>query len=399
MSYRILYHHRTQALDGQRVHINAIQEALQALGHEVMEVSPLPATEQAGATSIRTPRRRLFERMAAVAPKGLYETAELAYNLAAYRALSSAIVRFKPHFVYERYALNTVAGVWTSRRFGVPILLEVNSPLADEKRALGKLLFHKLSGRLERYTLVNATRVLAVTQVLADGLMRSTGLPQTRIKVVQNGADLDVNAPNDSRRSAARRELGYTDEDVVIGAIGFFREWHGIDMLLTAVAEARALFASARILLVGDGPAIPDLKQLSSRLGLEGVVTFCGAVAHDRVAHHLSAMDVVAIPRAVAYASPLKLFEYMAGAKAIVAPRQANLLEVVTDGVDAICFSESDRAGLQTALGRVVQDASLRNNLGREARATIERRCFTWNGNAERIIQTFEEVGAPAPST
>ena len=92
----------------------------------------------------------------------VYELA-LAYNLLAYVRLSRAIRSERPDFIYERYALNTAAGIWAARRFRVPLLLEVNSPLADEKKRLGKLVFYRIARRIERYAVANATRTLAVT--------------------------------------------------------------------------------------------------------------------------------------------------------------------------------------------------------------------------------------------
>jgi glycosyltransferase involved in cell wall biosynthesis len=401
VGYRILYHHRTQALDGMRVHITAIQEALRGLGHDVTEVSPLPAIEKAGSASVPTFKRRVLQTVAQHTPRGLYDGLALAYNIEGYRALARAIEDTKPHFIYERYAMNTVAGVWASKRFRIPLLLEVNSPLADENRDLGQALFHTLSTRLERYTLSNAARVLAVTEVLGNRLTKSAALAPERVVVVHNGADPDTLRQVDCLRPGARQALHYTPGEVVLGAVGFFREWHGIDLLLTAVANIRASVPSARILLVGDGPAIPQLKTLAERLGLDDIVVFAGSVPHDRVVEHLAAMDAVIIPRAVSYASPLKLFEYMGAGKPVIAPRQANLLEIITDAHDALCFAAEDDAQLKQAILRIVREPDLRARLGAAARHTISERRLTWSGNAERIVSTFERlraesVGAPA---
>jgi glycosyltransferase involved in cell wall biosynthesis len=390
VGYRILYHHRTQALDGQRVHINAIQRALREQGHEVIEIAPLPAVEAAGGQTRRTWKRVALEALARAAPRGGYEALELSYNLVGYMALSAAIRRVNPHFIYERYALNTTAGAWASARHGVPLLLEVNSPLADEKRALGQLLFHRTSQRIERYVLRAAARVLAVTDVLAGMLRRSAQLASDRVLVVQNGADApSIAAAGDA--SALKAEFGWGPDDVVLGSVGFFREWHGVDALLQAVAslDSRRL---TRVLLVGEGPALPHLRELAATLDLTPNVAFTGAVPHDRIPRYLAAMDAVVIPRAVEYASPLKLFEYMAAGKAIIAPRQPNLLEVLTEDVDALCFERENLPELVGAVRRVVSDRSLRQRLGAEAQRTIAREDLTWSGNARRIVAAFESL-------
>ncbi len=393
MKYRILYHHRTQALDGQRVHIRAIQDALRELGHEVIEVAPLPATERAGAAAVRTRKRVVLQTLAEHTPAALYEGLELAYNLEAYRTLRSTIKRVRPHVIYERYALNTVAGIWASRKFGLPLLLEVNSPLAEEKRLHGRMSLQQLSAKLERYILSNATRVLAVTQVLADMVGQSAGLSKERTLVVQNGADLKQLTAADQARGQARRALGFDHSHVVIGAVGFFREWHGIDRLLNVIHRSRATIPAARVLLVGDGPAVPQLKRLVTTLGLDDVTRFTGTVSHERVVEHLAATDVAVIPRAVPYASPLKLFEYMAAGRAIIAPRQPNLLEVVTENRDALCFDPENMEEFAGAVVTAVNDGELRTRLGEAARQTVSRRGFTWRGNAERIVDVIGTVG------
>jgi glycosyltransferase involved in cell wall biosynthesis len=398
---RILYHHRTQALDGQRVHIRELQDALRAAGHEVLEVAPVAAAETAGARPRRTWRRCLFGLMARMAPRGVYDLLELGYNPIGYRKLARAIRTFRPDCIYERYASNTVAGAWASQKFGVPLLLEINSPLADEKLRLGTLRFYKLCRRLESYTLRHATAVLAVTGVLQHMIVNQEGMPPERIHVVQNGVRSKAFRCSTAVRLARRQMLGLEDR-VVIGAVSFFREWHGVDLLLRCVAQNRSVRERVSVLLVGKGPALPHLKALAGQLGLKGQVIFTGAVPHDQVPSYLAAIDIALIPRAVEYASPLKLFEYMAAGKAIIAPRQENLLEVLTEDEDALCFTPEDLMSLETALVQAVNDDALRYKLGEQARRTIDRRGLTWEGNAARVVQVFEELrdgsrAAPVP--
>lgn len=391
MGYRILYHHRTQALDGQRVHINAIQRAFRDQGHDVVEVAPLPAVEAAGGTPVRTWRRQVLEKVASTAPRGAYEVLELSYNLVGYRSLAAAIRAVRPDFIYERYALNTVAGVWASARFQIPLLLEVNSPLADEKHALGQLLFHGSARRLERHVLRKATRVLAVTEVLAGMLRQAASLPDEKVIVVQNGADPEEMSGPVVDTVSVRAERGWAQNDFVLGSVGFFREWHGIDSLLRALAGIQTS-RRKRVLLVGDGPARSHLERLAAQLGLASDVVFTGSVSHEMIPRYLGAMDAVVIPRAVAYASPLKLFEYMAAGKAILAPRQPNLLEVITENVDALCFEPENLTELGSALSRMICDEGLCRRLGLEAQRTIARNELTWSGNARRIVEVFEGV-------
>ena len=391
MAYRILYHQRTQDADGQRVHIREIQDGLRRLGHHVEEVSPVRAAEQAGDHLVSTRRRRLLGTVSRLAPKGAYELLQWAYNGYAYLALTRAIRQSRPDFIYERYALNTIAGVLAARRFGIPLLLEVNSPLAEEQYGLGKVMFYGVARRTERFVLRRATKVLAVTGVLRDRLCRQASLDAAHVLVVQNGVRTEAFVRAAAERDATRHSLG-VEGAVVVGAVAFFHRWHGVEMLIDCIARNPVLRDAVALLLVGDGPALPELKLRVANHGLDRHVVFTGPIPHDRIPALMSAMDVAVLPKAVDYASPLKLFEYMAAGAAIVAPRQPNLLEVVTEGHDAVCFAPEDGAELEGALQRLVQDPLLRGRLGAAARATIERGGYTWDGNAGRIVNAFEQV-------
>jgi hypothetical protein len=158
------------------VHIREIQQSLGALGHHVLEVAPLAGGEQAGAQPSPSMQRRVLQAIAERTPAGAYELIELGYNVPAYRRLASAIRRFRPDFIYERYSLNTLAGVWAARRAGIPLLLEVNSPLADEKKALGKLRLYRTARRIERYVVTRSTQTLAVSHVLRNVLVSAHGV-------------------------------------------------------------------------------------------------------------------------------------------------------------------------------------------------------------------------------
>jgi glycosyltransferase involved in cell wall biosynthesis len=119
-------------------------------------------------------------------------------------------------------------------------------------------------------------------------------------------------------------------------------------------------------------------------------VRFTGVVHRDRVPEHVAAFDVALQPAVTAYASPLKLMEYLILGKAVVAPKEPNLLEVLTDGDNACMFDAADPNGLPAALTTVCEDTALRERLADGARRTIERLDLTWDGNARRVVALAE---------
>jgi glycosyltransferase involved in cell wall biosynthesis len=176
----------------------------------------------------------------------------------------------------------------------------------------------------------------------------------------------------------------------VLGFTGFVRPWHGLDQAIEFLS--RSAGTDCMLLVVGDGPARAGLEAQARHLGVADRVRFTGVVARDAVPLHVAAFDVALQPAATPYASPLKLFEYMALARAIVAPAQPNIQEVLRDGEDALLFDPRSPDALQTALARLAGDALLRERLGAGARRTLLARGYTWTRNAERVAALVEQL-------
>src|SRR5437763_5993926 len=143
------------------------------------------------------------------------------------------------------------------------------------------------------------------------------------------------------------------------------------------------------MVVVGDGPALAPLKKRAERLGISSKVTFAGLVDQSRLPEYLAAFDIALQPSAVDYASPLKLFEYMATGKAIVAPNQANIREVLADRRTALLFDPASQRAFRDAVLALACDHKLRQDLGRAARQSILDRGFTWTENARRVSRLY----------
>lgn len=372
---KILYHHRIASKDGQYVHIEGIVSALRGLGHDVILTGPELAQNQTfGGESgwVRWLKRWI--------PGALYEAAEFGYSFLDYFRLSRAIRRHRPDFVYERYNLFFVSGLWARRRHRVPWLVEVNAPLFDERCAYGGIRLKWLARWSERSVWRGADQVFAVTQVLAQRVERE-GVPRTRLAVTPNGIDTAA-FEGLPLRAEAKQCLGL-EERVVLGFTGFVRQWHGLERVLDVMQRLRV---PSQFVLVGDGPARVELEQRALALGLAANITFTGVVERSQVVGLINAFDIALQPDVVAYASPLKLFEYLAAGCAIVAPDRPNIREILIHDVNAWLFDPDDPDGFTEAVARLANDAALRQRLGNAAKATIHQRHLTWSGNAERIL-------------
>ncbi|MBY0430356.1 MAG: glycosyltransferase family 4 protein, partial [Rhodospirillales bacterium] len=132
-------------------------------------------------------------------------------------------------------------------------------------------------------------------------------------------------------------------------------------------------------------PSRGELIERARRQGLGDAVTCLGVVPREDMAATIAAFDIAVQPRVVAYASPLKLFEYMALGKAVIAPDQANIREVLRHRAEALLFSPHDPHGLRRALSVLCREAPLRRRLGMAAALAVLQRGYSWDANAERI--------------
>jgi len=388
---KILYHHRIASKDGQAVHIEEMIDALRAQGHEVRVVAPQVSQGGSGMGA----QVGWAHRLKAALPQAAYELLELAYNAVAYLALARAAREFRPDALYERHNLYLVAGVWLKRRLKLPMLLEINSPLADEREKFGGLALPRLARWTERVAWCGADRVLPVTQVLAGIVQGQSGLPADRFVVIPNGIN-EAHFAHAPPLSAAKAAQGLGDQ-LVLGFTGFVRDWHGVDRVIRWMATPTAP-ANAVLLVVGDGPARAELEAQARVLGVAARVRFTGVVPREQVPALVAAFDIALQPAVTPYASPLKLFEYLALGKAIVAPRVPNIMEVLQHDRNALLFEADDEAGFARTLTLLAGDPALRDRLAAAARATIREMNLTWAGNAQRVTSLIHALRGTAPA-
>lgn len=374
---KILYSHRIRSRDGQAVHLEAMVAALRAAGHEVLVVGPAGFAQASLGESSRA-----VDALRRFLPGWIGELAEIAYVFPATWRLYGAAAAFQPDVIYERANLFHLAGTLTAARRKLPLLLEVNAPLAEERARFGNLSLQRLAHAAERFVWRRATRVLPVTEVLA-GHVIAGGVPRARITVVPNGIHLEE-FPPPAEATAPRQEI-------TLGFVGFVRDWHGLDRVLRAIAWWQG---PQRLMLriVGDGPARPGLEALAQELGIADRLHFTGLAEREAVPGLVAGFDIALQPAAVPYACPLKVLEYMAAGCAIVAPDQPNLRELLEDGRTAALFDPADPDAMWRSVLELARDGEKRRALGAAARADILTRGLTWNDHARRVAQMAEEA-------
>jgi glycosyltransferase involved in cell wall biosynthesis len=356
--------------------------ALVRAGCEVNIVGPaLSAASVLGETD------GLIKRLKDLVPKPLYELLEFAYTLVAFLRLFRACYKFKPDAIYERYNLHLHAARFVARMFKIPFLLEVNAPLAWERSTYGGLALKRFAHWSEGSSWRAADYVLPVTDVLADHL-RNAGVQHSKIVVIPNGANLDQ-YPFPYDREKAKERLGLSGQ-TILGFVGFVRDWHGLSALIEWMASAKQ--QSVTLLLVGDGPDRLNLEQLSERLGIRDRLVVTGFVPRDQVPNYIRSFDIALQPAVTPYASPLKLFEYLAAGCAVVSVGSRNMREILSHEKTALLSDETNKLDFGLQVIKLLESTALRQSLGAEARALVESAPYTWDGNAQTVLQLIKKT-------
>jgi glycosyltransferase involved in cell wall biosynthesis len=379
-SYKILYHHRIASKDGQYVHVEEIVNALTAQGHEIIMVAPRVA-ENSEFGSEGGWVSKLKQKL----PQALYEFIEFCYAFYDFFKLCHAIYKHKPDFIYERYNLFLPSGIWAKKLFKLPLILEVNAPIYQERKKYHGISLDAVANWTQSYCWRKADKCLPVTDVLADYL-RAVGVPEQNIQVIHNG----INEAAFSKPIVKPVQLPDLTNKTVIGFVGFCREWHGLDKVIDMMAELND--PSLYFLIIGDGPVLPELKAQAARLGLSEQIFMSGLVNREQMPHWVAQIDIALQPDVVPYASPLKMLEYMYMGKAIIAPRSRNIEELVTDGESALLFELEQPSSFIDQLKLVTTQPHLVEVLCANVVNEIKSKKLYWTENSKKIVNIFEKL-------
>lgn len=288
--------------------------------------------------------------------------------------------------VYERSAPLQSLGQQFHRR-GVPWVLETNSlQFLEAKSDRSSLSLPGLARYQETRAYQACDVLVCVTDVLKDMIVREAHVPHEKIIVIPNGVDV-------ARFDPAQHRQRERSDELVVGFVGLLYPWQGIDHLIRALAGLPA-DVHIRAVVVGDGPLRRDWEELARSSGVADRIQFTGRADWNDVPAHIASFDITfsghqpGLSDARVYFSPLKLYEYMAMAKPVIASGTEDATRLLSADDIGYLYPVGDVDGLRAALLAAWNDRAGLHERGQRARALILRE-HTWDARVRLLIATM----------
>jgi len=328
-------------------------------------------------------------------PAGLREWREVTAHA---RAIIRLARDWQPDILHAHSpALSGLAGLKAARALDVPLVYEIRAFWEDAAAGNGTShsgpVRYRLTRELENRVVAGADAVITICRGLRDDLV-ARGFPRERIGVVPNGVDLALfgDPPAGDKELAQGLALG---AGPVIGFIGSFYDYEGIDDLIAAMPELLPNQPGARLLLVGGGPMEEKLKALAEASPAASAIRFVGRVPHDQVERYYSLCDVMAYPRKrsrlTELVTPLKPLEAMAQGRIVAASDVGGHRELITDGLTGTLFKADTPAECAAALSGLLARASEWPAMRDAGRAHVAAN-HDWARNVVRYRDVYREL-------
>ena len=381
----------------------AIMTAQAAMGLEVAGVTGVrheAASLGGWSAAAETVDGLSFFRTAALkrSPK-LPVLGEIAEVRALARRLDRMVDEWQPDVLHAHSpVLNALATAIVARRRKLPFVYEIRAFWEDAAVGNGTGREGSARYRATRALETFACRLADAIVVICEGLrgdLIARGIPPAKIAVSPNGVDLGLFGDPPPRDDALAQALGLARDADVVGFIGSFYDYEGIDDLIAAMPALVAARPTAELLLVGGGPREGALRAQSTSSPVADRIHFVGRVPHDQVDRYYSLIDVLAYPRKAMrlteLVTPLKPLEAMAQKKLVAASSVGGHRELISDGETGTLFAPDDPQALATALAGLFGDRENWPGRRDRARAFVEKD-RNWSLNIKSYLPVYQSV-------
>ncbi|RLD44565.1 MAG: hypothetical protein DRI89_03110 [Bacteroidetes bacterium] len=333
---------------------------------------------------------------------------ELLFNIKIILKLKNSLGNY--NYIYHRHSGASFAGAYFANKFKTPLILEFNSSeiwklqnwkLQTNKNLTGTFfagLYKKgimlpITKKVEHYNLKNAHKIVVVSIALKDVLLEM-GISEEKIIVYPNGIDSEKFYPDISGK-VIRKKYNMQNQ-IVVGFIGVFGEWHGVIEMAKAIIDYYKLpqTIGVKFLIIGSGKLFNTVFSLIKNSGNIENVIFTGMIPQSKAPEYLAACDILLSPHtpnldgSPFFGSPTKLFEYMAMGKSIIASDLYQIGEILENKKDALLVTPGSIGELVKSIQVLVHDKSLRERLGKNANEKVIQN-YTWDDHVDKILSAL----------
>ena len=307
--------------------------------------------------------------------------------------------QWKPDVLHAHSpVLDGLAALRVGKRLGIPVIYEIRAFWEDASVGNGTgregSLRYWLTRQLETHAAKSADAVAVICEGLRGDLI-ARGIDADKITVSPNGVDLELFGDPPPRDNSLADTLGIAADDAVIGYIGSFYDYEGIDDLIAAMPALVAVQPRARLLLVGGGPMEAALKAQAAVSCAAAQIHFVGRVPHHEVERYYSLIDILAYPRKkmrlTDLVTPLKPLEAMAQGKLVAASDVGGHRELIEDGVTGTLFAPDEPKSIADALAKLLENRGIWAQRRRTARIFVETH-RNWSSNILRYEPVYQRL-------
>jgi len=380
----------------------AILKAQQAAGLEVRGLTGLRHETQIDTQSakgaVEVVDGLTFHRTAGV-PSGPVIISELREMAALSQAIQDVAQEWRPDIIHAHSPALCGCGAFrAARALNVPLVYEIRAFWEDaavgNKTGTEGSIKYRLTRALETQIARRADALFTICDGLRDDLVKR-GISDDKIGVMRNGVDLSVFGDPPPRDAGLGHTLGIEPDAPIIGYIGSFYDYEGVDDLIAAMPLLRQSHPNARLLLVGAGEMDSAWRAAAANLPEPDAVIFTGRVPHDEVERYYSLIDVLAYPRKASrltdLVTPLKPLEAMAQRRIVAASNVGGHRELIKDGVTGTLFAPDDPAACAQALAQLISSRGNWDAMREAGLAHVSER-HDWACNVQRYLSVYHHL-------
>ena len=327
------------------------------------------------------------ERLASWLRDFLYTPKQMLRNIPQFFREQKLFKKDNPDLLIVRLDAFRISALALARLYHVPMVVEADGACSYEWLTFnnGRHLWNRVLLWCEKIMLVNAAGIFTQSREAKAYYVKQHGLPESAIAVIPNGAEIQKPIDFESLEKL-RKDLGIPEHARIIGFIGSMQQWHGMRDVQRLVQQVLADFQDTLFLFVGSGGALEkDLKENLQDTGSR--VIFTGTVPNEMVHHYIQLFTIAIAPYPpidLFYFSPMKVFEYMAAGKPIIASNSGQIAEVLKHKESALLYEPGNIPELKKNIVQLLTNFDLQKKIARNAYQSFVE-CHTWSHKAAEL--------------